>query len=315
MSKKKKEKTPVVLSNQELIPSVLGVIDEKEKGNIFPIILFIVLIVFIVALPTITSYLSGEKQMPFTPIVNNGDKRPNDPPKVESVYYDFKEGLEIPVEGLMFLNFNIVRKDFSLTIRNDNEVKNYLTTHSLYMELYDVEQTLLQRIKIPNELLSKGHTLDYTFELTVPTASISKVVIEEKKVSDYPAINLNKEADGTFTLVCSKDAQTLTYQFDTEGKLFYIMDVVNYPSNIENYHVKLSDYRQLASRYNAIEGVTSNITEVGTGFTSTSTFALEKIDFENKAVKNALDEVMYYGKDTEGKVVYFELSAMNYQCS
>lgn len=65
MSKKKKEKTPVVLSNQELIPSVLGVIDEKEKGNIFPIILFIVLIVFIVALPTITSYLSGEKQMPL----------------------------------------------------------------------------------------------------------------------------------------------------------------------------------------------------------------------------------------------------------
>ena len=219
------------------------------------------------------------------------------------------------MEGLNFKQFDIVRKTFSFTIENKNEVKNYLVNHVLYMELYDNNQTLLQRVKLPNENLSKGSSLDYQFELNVPTAQIAKIVIEEKKVSDYPAIQLKKESDGTYLLVCSKDVETLTYQFDTEGKLYYIMDIVNYPSSYENYQMKLMDYRQISSKYNGIEGVTSNISEVGSGFTSTTTITLEKIDFENRSIKNTLNNPAYYGKGTEGKVVYFELSAMNYQCS
>ena len=43
--KKKKNETPVVLSNQELIPSVIGVINEKEKSNWVVVVLFIILIV------------------------------------------------------------------------------------------------------------------------------------------------------------------------------------------------------------------------------------------------------------------------------
>lgn len=313
--KKKKNETPVVLSNQELIPSVIGVINEKEKSNWVVVVLFIILIVFIICLPTITSYISGEKQISFTPSTNNPDKPNNPGPSVESTFYDFKSDLEVPIEGLLIKNFSVVRKDFTLTIENEKEVKNYLVTHPLYLELYDSEQTLLQRIKLPNENISKGESINFTFELMVPTADISKIVIEEKKVSDYPAVNLNKESDGTYMLVCSKDAETLTYQFDTEGKLYYIMDVVNYASSVENYNMLLVDYRQMSSKYNSLEGVTSNISEVGTGFTSTTTLSLEKIDFENRSVKSTLDNPAYYGKDTEGKVVYFELSAMNYQCS
>ncbi|MCI8575041.1 MAG: hypothetical protein HFI09_01070 [Bacilli bacterium] len=315
MSKKKKEVTPVVLSYQELMPSVLGRIDSKEKSNWVVIVLFIVLIVFIIALPTITSYIKGEKQITFTPD-NSDQKKPTDnTPGHETIYYDYSDTLEIPIGGLNFKNFDIVRKDFSLMIENENEVKNYLVTHALYMELYDEEQTLLQRIKLPNENLSKGNTMDFHFELNVPTSSIAKIVIEEKKVSDYPAIQLNKETDGTYMLVCSKSEETITYQFDTSGKLYYIMDIVNYSSSKEDYQMKLMDYRQMSSKYNGLDGVTSNISEVGTGFTSTTTLSLEKIDFENKNVKNTLDNPAYYGKDTEGKVVYFELSAMNYQCS
>lgn len=313
--KKKKQEVPIVLSNQELIPSVIGIIDEKEKSNWIVVVLFLFLIIFIIALPTITSYIRGEKQITFSPSTNNPDK-PQDPgPSAETLFYDFKEGLEVPIDGLLIKDFDINRKDFSLSIVNENEVKNYLVTHPLYLELYDSEQTLLQRIKLPNENLSRGGILNYSFELTVPTYDISKIVIEEKKVSDYPAVNLNKESDGTYLLVCSKDAETITYQFDTEGKLYYIMSVVNYASSVDNYNVLIADYRQMSSKYNSLEGVTSNISEVGTGFTSTTTLSLERIDFENRSVKNTLNNPAYYGKGTEGKVVYFELSAMNYQCS
>jgi hypothetical protein len=315
MSRKKKEVAPIVLSYQELMPSVIGRIDSKEKSNWVVIVLFIVLIIFIIALPSITTYISGEKQITFGPNQNENKKPIDNTPAHETIYYDYSNTLEIPVEGLNFKQFDIVRKTFSFTIENKNEVKNYLVTHVLYMELYDNNQTLLQRVKLPNENLSKGSSLDYQFELTVPTAQIAKIVIEEKKVSDYPAIQLKKESDGTYLLVCSKDVETLTYQFDTEGKLYYIMDIVNYPSSYENYQMKLMDYRQISSKYNGIEGVTSNISEVGSGFTSTTTITLEKIDFENRSIKNTLNNPAYYGKGTEGKVVYFELSAMNYQCS
>ena len=315
MSRKKKEVAPIVLSYQELMPSVIGRIDSKEKSNWVVIVLFIVLIIFIIALPSITTYISGEKQITFGPNQNENKKPIDNTPVHETIYYDYSNTLEIPVEGLNFKQFDIVRKTFSFTIENKNEVKNYLVNHVLYMELYDNNQTLLQRVKLPNENLSKGSSLDYQFELTVPTAQIAKIVIEEKKVSDYPAIQLKKESDGTYLLVCSKDVETLTYQFDTEGKLYYIMDIVNYPSSYENYQMKLMDYRQISSKYNGIEGVTSNISEVGSGFTSTTTITLEKIDFENRSIKNTLNNPAYYGKGTEGKVVYFELSAMNYQCS
>ena len=181
MSRKKKEVAPIVLSYQELMPSVIGRIDSKEKSNWVVIVLFIVLIIFIIALPSITTYISGEKQITFGPNQNENKKPIDNTPVHETIYYDYSNTLEIPVEGLNFKQFDIVRKTFSFTIENKNEVKNYLVNHVLYMELYDNNQTLLQRVKLPNENLSKGSSLDYQFELNVPTAQIAKIVIEEKR--------------------------------------------------------------------------------------------------------------------------------------
>ena len=105
--KKKKNDIPIVLSNQELIPSVIGVINEKEKSNWVVVVLFVILIIFIICLPTITSYISGEKQISFTPNTNNPDKPNNPGPGVETTFYDFESGLEVPIEGLLIKNFNI----------------------------------------------------------------------------------------------------------------------------------------------------------------------------------------------------------------
>ena len=48
---------------------------------------------------------------------------------------------------------------------------------------------------------------------------------------------------------------------------------------------------------------------------STTTIDLSKVDFKDRVIQNTLNSAAYYGKDTEGKVVFFELSAMNYKCS
>jgi len=313
--KRKQKKAPIVLSTEDLVPSVIGTIDEKGSSNFVVILLFAFLIAFIIFLPDITNYFTGQGGV----VVNPPTKKPeeDDPkdPTIETKFYPYSDSLTISIDGMLVQGFQIVEGSLSLTITNQSEAKNYLVNHQLYLELYDENKMLLQRIKMPNDNISKNNSADYQFDLNISESQIAQVVLEEKTVDDYPIANLHKEEDDTYSLTCTKGTERLTYLFSKEQKLYYITDVANYSSSIPNYNQILADSRSLASTYNAIEGVTSNIVETGTGFTITSTLSLEKIDFTNRMIRNSLNNSAFYGKDTEGKVVYFELSAMNYQCS
>lgn len=313
MARKKKNEAPVVLSREELIPSVIGIIDDKEKSNWTVLALFAFLILFVFFLPMITSYFSGEEQFVNPPSENVKPSQEENPIN-ETEFYPLTSNLIIQDNGLTFQNFLLENNTINLTVTNDSNAKDYLETHLYYLELYDENKTLLQRIKLPNEFISKGTSQTYTFDLTT-TSSIKQIVIEEKKSKDYPLINLKKEKDGTYSLSCSKEKEKIDYKFDKNQKLNFLTDTVNYSNRDNTYHENLVEYRQLASKYNAIEGVTSNIMEVSNGFTFTTTIDLEIVDLSNSNIQNILENVAYYKKDTEGKVVYFELSAMNYKCS
>ncbi len=314
MARKKKDNVPVTLSNQELIPSIIGVIDDKEKSSWPLIFLFLFLIGFIVGLPTITNYITGEDNI----IDSISENKNNDPgnvnlPTDELQFYDFNDHLVVELDGLSFQNFVVTNDKLSLMIMNNSAAKDYLVAHNLYLELYDSNRTLLQRIRLPHENLSKNTNQTYEFELN-DVSDIKQIVIDEKKESDYPAVALNKNSDDEYSLVCTKGEERLVYTFDAEQKLLLIEDVVNFSSTNPLYNQLLVDYRQISSKYNVIEGVTSNLVEVGSGFTVTISLDLKKVDLSNRTVKNTLDNELYYSKDTLGKVVSFELSAMNYQC-
>lgn len=316
MARKKKNAEPVRLSQEELIPSVIGVIDEKATSNWIILPLFGILIAFIIALPTITNYFNGEGEILDNPVVTPGNvEDPSNDPTEEVEFHKLTNDLVVTLDGMTFQNFVLTDDDISFQIVNDANAKDYLVTHHYYLELYDNNQMLLQRIKLPNKNISKGNSESYTSDLSIAKSTISQIVIDEKTTDDYPAINLKKEEDGTYSLACTKGTRKISYEFTSEQKLKSIADTVNYVSTADNYNVLLADYRQMTSKYNALEGVTSNIVEIGNGFTVTTTLDLSIVDFTNRTVLNTLDEEAYYGKDTEGKVVYFELSAMNYKCS
>lgn len=315
--KKEKQNTPPVeLSKEELVPSVIGIISDKEKSSWPLILIFILLIGFIIGLPTITSYFNGETKNEEK--IPSNEKKPNqdNPEQTEEIqFYSFLESKVVNIGGISIQDFKLDEKQIHFQITNQSEAKNYLVTHKLYLELYDKDKMLLQRIKLPTDNISKGNTENYSFDLTVAKSQIVQFLLEEKKENDYPAVDLEKENDNTYSLTCTKGVEKLTYQFNEEQKLQRITEVLNYSSSNPNYLEYLTDYRQMASKYNALEGVTSNIIEVGSGFTITTMLDLSKIDLKDRVIQNTLDHVTYYGKDTEGKVVYFELSAMNYKCS
>lgn len=314
MARKKKNTEPIVLSNQELIPSVIGIIDDKEKSNWPLVILFVLLIGFIIGLPTITAYITGEKDITeITHPGGNSNPEENTEPPVEIKYYTLQDSVNI--EGITFSNFNIRNGSLYLSITNNQEAKSYLAEHKIYLELYDGDKTLLQRMKMPSENLSKGNTQDYSFEINGASSNIATFTLSEKTIDDYPSVKLRKESDDVYSLTCTKGGEKVTYEFDENQKLYSIVNTFNYLNSQADYQQVLTDYRQTSSKYNGIDGVTSNLVEAGNGFTLTTSLDLEKIDFTNRSVLNTLNNKVFYGKDTEGKVVYFELSAMNYRCS
>lgn len=311
---KKKNKTSITLSNQELIPSVIGVIDDKEKSNWPLIILFILLIGFIVALPTITAYISGEKDI--TTLTNPGgrtDSGTSNEPVVELKYYVLSDTVNIG--GMSFQDFALRDGMIHFSITNNQESKSYLLEHKLYLELYDAEKTLMQRIKMPTDSLSRGNTQTYSFEFNGASSNIVQFTLDEKTEDDYPAVRLKKEDDDTYSLTCTKGRERLEYQFDEEQKLSSIDHTVNYTSSVEGYQEAFADYRQVSSKYNSIDGVVSNIVQAGNGFTFTTMIDLTKVDFSSRTVTSTLNHEAYYAGGTFGKVVYFELSAMNYKCN
>ncbi len=315
MLRKKKEETPIVLSKQELMPSVLGVMNEKSRSGLSVLFFFIFLIGFALLLPVISDYVSGEQKIVFTPPSKNEESPDAPTPSEDVTFYEYSSDLKIQYDGMMISDFVINRKDFYLTILNQSEAKDYLVEHPLYLEFYDESQMLLQRIKIPNENISRNDSNTYEFELTVPTKDIHYVVIDEKNPSDYPAVNLKKESDGDYSLFCSKGFDEITYTFGSDYKLYHITHLYNFESANGNYSEEIFNYRQLVSRYSAIDGVTANITEAGNGFTFNVSLDLNEVDLSNSTIRNTLDEEVYYGKDTEARVVHFELSAMGYTCS
>ena len=311
---KKKQKAPIVLSNQELIPSVIGVIDDKEKSGWLVLVLFILLIAFVIALPTVTTWIQGESDITYDPSSNN--PKPNDPekPTEEVTFYDISDSLEVSMDGLLYQKFKIQDNMFFMEITNVSQVQSYLSEHKLFLELYDEDKTLLQRLKLPIDNIRKGSSLPVTFSLN-NTDSIRQIVIVEKNENDYPPVNMTQGDDGTYSLICKTDTNAVEYLFDEQGKLYYISDMTNFSSSMVGYSEMLVDYRQKTSKYNTINGVEANLIEVGTGFTSTIILDLNQIDFMNKTIRNVLNKPIYYALNTEGKVVSFELSALNYHCS
>ena len=316
MKKRAKKEIPEVkLSTQELIPSTIGVIDEKGKNSWALILLFGLLIVFVFALPIVTNYFQSEPEV-VNPNPVKPSEKPNEEPSNNVTFYPLKNNLDIIIGGMSFSKIEVKEKEISITITNNSETKNYLSKHQMYFELYNNEKTLLQRIKLPEDNINKGSSLTATFDLLESVNDkLYQVVITEKTEEDYPPVNLKKDAEGNYSLTCKKGMETLLYSFNSEQKLFAIKDTLNYLNTNSDYQIKLSDCRQKSADFNSITGISTSIVEIGNGFTFNANLALDKLDLTDKNLLTELDNKAYFGKDTEGKVVYFELSTMNYQCS
>ncbi len=309
MTKKKKMNYKNLKINEEsLTTTTIGLMPEEQKGPLFVIVLFAILLGIVFFLPDILNYMNNRNNEEVN-LPNSSDKGTSGEPseiEEEIQMYDLSNNLTITLDEVLTINnFKIANNTINFRIKNNGENRYYFNRYNYFLELYSENNTLLERVILQKEGLAKDSTKDYSYEIKPETSNLAKKIVFTNINSDgYPVVDLINN-----TLTCTKGYETITYDF-IENKLKTINDVVNYPfSSDQNYTHNLLTYQNQVSFNNNIVGVTATLTEASTGFIVNTILDLEKVDITKLSNNN------YYAYETLAKIVKFETEARGFSCN
>lgn len=306
------KKKQIVISEEELVPTTLAVVQDKKKANVFGMIwIFIIFIIFIagvIYLPEISayinSYLNPDVVVPNTP---SKDNKKEDDTKDETSVKEYKiaNDLEITEESFKISNFNIENNTIKFKITNlTSEVLELKDAH-YFVNLYSDNKKLLQRIYL-QDILSPSSETDAAYDLSDSSASIiSLVKISEE---EYPSHIVTVPEEGVATLTCTKNYEKVEYLLNN-NKVYVTNLIYEVNTTDANFNNLYNNYQALQTTYNNIEGVSSNIT-LENGLLSFKTIInLSSVKSDTLNLKTI------YPFGTDAKVIYFEMTASGYTCS
>lgn len=306
------KKKQIVISEEELVPTTLAVVQDKKKANVFGMIwIFIIFIIFIagvIYLPEISayinSYLNPDVVVPNTP---SKDNKKEDDTKDETSVKEYKiaNELEIAEESFKISSFNIENNTIKFKITNlTSEVLDLKDEH-YFINLYSDNKKLLQRIYL-QDIISPSSEADATYDLSDSSASIiSLVKISEE---EYPSHIVTVPEEGVATLTCTKNYEKVEYLLNN-NKVYVTNLLYEVNTTDANFNNLYNNYQALQTTYNNIEGVSSNIT-LENGLLSFKTIInLSSVKSDTLNLKTI------YPFGTDAKVIYFEMTASGYTCS
>lgn len=306
------KKKQIVISEEELVPTTLAVVQDKKKANVFGMIwIFIIFIIFIagvIYLPEISayinSYLNPDVVVPNTPSKDN-KKEDDTKDEISVKEYKIANDLEITEESFKISNFNIENNTIKFKITNlTSEVLELKDAH-YFVNLYSDNKKLLQRIYL-QDIISPSSEADATYDLSDSSASIiSLVKISEE---EYPSHIVTIPEEGVATLTCTKNYEKVEYLLNN-NKVYVTNLLYEVNTTDANFNNLYNNYQALQTTYNNIEGVSSNIT-LENGLLSFKTIInLSSVKSDTLNLKTI------YPFGTDAKVIYFEMTASGYTCS
>lgn len=306
------KKKQIVISEEELVPTTLAVVQDKKKANVFGMIwIFIIFIIFIagvIYLPEISayinSYLNPDVVVPNTP---SKDNKKEDDTKDETSVKEYKiaNDLEITEESFKISNFNIENNTIKFKITNlTSEVLELKDAH-YFINLYNDSKKLLQRIYL-QDIISPSSEADATYDLSDSSASIiSLVKISEE---EYPSHIVTVPEEGVATLTCTKNYEKVEYLLNN-NKVYVTNLLYEVNTTDANFNNLYNNYQTLQTTYNNIEGVSSNITLENGLLNFKTIINLSSVKSDTLNLKSV------YPFGTDAKVIYFEMTASGYTCS
>lgn len=316
---KRNKKEQIVINNEELQTTTLGYLEDEKRGPFGLIFLFLIFIVFAFFLPEITNYvnkLMGKNTTGIIePTIDPTKKDDKDNNEEEAKMYDIVDSLTFDYTNIKFSEFKKYEDNnkyyISFRLDNNSDKMIDLSKSKYFIETYSEDKTLLERhIFNYTKLNTKSYTTEI-IELSYDEYNkANKIIISYKTLEDYPEVTLNIDSNSEYILSCSNSKNKLIYTFNKDSKLVRINDTVNYANdNSSNYANALINYRNQVANFNNIDGISSSLVEITTGFTVTTDVNVKTVNL------NSVNNSSYYGTDAIPKEVKFEMESRGYNCN
>lgn len=316
---KRNKKEQIVINNEELQTTTLGYLEDEKRGPFGLIFLFLIFIVFAFFLPEITNYvnkLMGKNTTGIIePTIDPTKKDDKDNNEEEAKMYDIADSLTFDYTSIKFSEFKKYEDNnkyyISFRLDNNSDKMIDLSKSKYFIETYSEDKTLLERhIFNYTKLNTKSYNTEI-IELSYDEYNkANKIIISYKTLEDYPEVTLNIDSNSEYILSCSNSKNKLIYTFNKDSKLVRINDTVNYANdNSSNYANALINYRNQVANFNNIDGISSSLVEITTGFTVTTDVNVKTVNL------NSVNNSNYYGTDAIPKEVKFEMESRGYNCN
>lgn len=308
-----KKKMIVVDYDKELTPVTLAVKEDKKKASIFGIVwivlIFGIFILGVIYLPDIASFVNNY----FNPDVvtpsggnnnkNNGNNDVNsDDEKIKE--YVISDNLEITFDSFKINNIKKENNKISMDIVNtSNEILD-LSKYNYFINMYSESKTLLKRVMLGDVIVSVGNAYTVSYDTDENVYMLSVYNLSKK---DYPAYVVTSDESNMGTLTCTKEYEKIDYL--TNNNKVYAINLLNEVSSSDtNFNTLYATYQAMKNTYDSVEGISSSLDVINNVLTFRSIINL------NVVLDGSINLKSYYPKDTDAKVIYFEMTSMGYTC-
>ena len=305
-----KRRKKVVITDQELTPIVLATIESKKTGVglIGIILLFAIFGSFTYYLPTISKYVESylHPELKSNLAENEGEENNNEEEEVKK--YLYTRTLSIDVDEFLLYKFTIDNDTLNFFLKNKKETTLNIDEFNYFLEIYDEKDNLLQQIKFEDvPTLSVNEETKVSYKLKNTNLNYFKFL--EIKKESYPSYEapLNEEKNGILT--CTKDNEEIKYIFKN-NKLNLVNLNLKLDMTTPDFFNQYETYQKIAETYNKMEGITAEFLSLEEG---TMLFNTEIDLGKNNGTSLSLSKSVY-AKDTDAKVIYFEMPLKNYIC-
>lgn len=308
-----KKKMIVVDYDKELTPVTLAVKEDKKKASIFGIVwivlIFGIFILGVIYLPDIASFVNNY----FNPDVvtpsggnnnkNNGNDDVNsDDEKIKE--FVISDNLEITFDSFKINNIKKVNSKISMDIVNtSNEILD-LSKDNYFINMYSEGKKLLKRVMLGDVIVSVGSTYTVSYDIDDNVYMLSVYNLSKK---DYPAYVVTSDESNMGTLTCTKEYEKIDYL--TNNNKVYAINLLNEVNSSDtNFNTLYATYQAMKNTYDNVEGISSSLDVINNVLTFISIINL------NVVLDGSINLKSYYPKDTDAKVIYFEMTSMGYTC-
>lgn len=285
--------------------------EEKEGNPIIIGVLFIVLIIFVFALPKIPKF-GGKFHDFFTKHTTTVQPTIEEEEETKHKFSDSQ--IKATIGNLELTNF--VRSyqnqnyEINFTIINSAD-ETYIYDKKYYINFYEHDKLIYRALIHSYSPLASKAAKELSLIISKRAyESADSFELEEISQRQYPDVNIQNTNGDYKVLTCKYNNDTIEYNFE-DDTLFSVKETYNETSDTTTYEQDKNEMKSISNKYENTEGMTSTFVETPTDFTMLTEFDLK--DIPDRTLSN-LEVYKFFKFRTSSKIVVFEMSALGYSC-